>query len=232
MRVLVIENYRDTPLGLVGAALAEAGAEIDLRHLPAGEPVPAGHDDHDALVILGGEQTALDDERYPSLPAVAALSRSFGAADKAVLGICLGAQLVARGHGGANVLGRPMEFGWHPVHPTAAGRDDPLTGALADGAPLFHWHTDTFDLPAGAVHLATSERTAHQAFRIGRAVYGIQFHFEADRALVSHWNALFGEEIAGHTPGWRERHPDEAETHGARADAVGLALARRWVALI
>lgn len=232
MRVLVIENYRATPLGLVGGALADAGADIDLVRAFDGEGLPAGHDGHDALVILGGDQTALDDDAHPYLPALAGLSRAFGEADKAVLGICLGAQLVARGHGAENILGRPVEFGWHPVEPTPAGRDDPLMAALGDGAPVFHWHSDTFSLPPGATHLASSDRTAIQAFRLGRAVYGVQFHFEADRALVSQWNAAFAPEIAAHSPDWFDRHPTEAARHGGAADVLGAALARRWVALI
>jgi len=232
MRVLVVENYSGTTLGQVGTALAEAGAEIDLRQVHLGEPLPAGGPAHDGLVILGGDQSAVDDDEHPYLPAVAALARTFGEAGKAVLGICLGAQLVARGYGAENILGRPIEFGWHEVRPTAAGRADPLAGALRDGAPIFHWHTDTFTLPPGAAHLATSAMTDHQAFRIGRAVYGIQFHFEADQALVGQWNGVFAREIASHSPDWPERHPAEAARYGARADATGLAIARAWVGLV
>lgn len=232
MRVLVIENYPSTPLGQIGTALEEAGARIDTCRAFAGAPPPADHNAHDALVILGGEQTALDDADYPLLPAIAALSRCFGAAGKAVLGVCLGAQLVARGHGAENILGRPIEFGWHPVRPTPAGRSDRVIAALGDEAPIFHWHTDTFTLPPGAVHLATSERIEQQAFRLGRAVYGIQFHFEADRALVSQWNETFASHIVAHSPDWPERHAREAEHYGARADAVGFAISQAWVNLI
>ena len=81
-----------------------------------------------------------------------------------------------------------------------------LSALLGEGAPLFHWHLDTFTLPPGAVHLAASAMTENQAFRIGRAVYGIQFHFEADRALVERWNREFAELIAEETPDWPERH--------------------------
>ncbi len=232
MRVLVVENYRSTPLGLVGIALEEAGAEIDIVRAFEGEALPAGHQGHDALVILGGDQTATDDEDYPYLPVLAALSRDFGDADKAVLGICLGAQIVARGHGADNILGRPIEFGWHPVKPTVAGGDDPVVAALGTAAPLFHWHTDTFTLPPGAIHLASSDRTAIQAFRTGRAVYGVQFHFEADQTLVSRWNEAFATEIAMHSPDWFERWESEAARHGPSADAFGLDLARRWVGQI
>ena len=232
MRVLVIENYFGTTLGQVGAALDEAGFATDIRRVWDGGRLPPDPNGYDGLVVLGGEQSALDDEEHPYLPRVAALTRAFGEADKAVLGICLGAQLVARGHGAENILGRPIEFGWHAVAPTEAGRNDPVISALGDGAPLFHWHLDTFTLPPGATHLATSTMTEMQAFRIGRAVYGIQFHFEADRKLVAQWNRDFAELIAEEMPDWAERHARDALRHGAAADATGLAIAQAWVKLV
>lgn len=232
MRVLVIENFPNTPLGQLETALTEAKAEIDVRRAYEGDPVPGSHSDHDALVILGGSQSALDDEDSPWLPAVAELAPVFGGADKPVLGVCLGAQLVARGYGGSNILGRPIEFGWHDVRPTKVGADDPLIAPFIGGRPIFHWHLDTFTLPPDAVHLAESERTAIQAFRVARAVYGIQFHFEADRRLVESWNELFADEIADYVPDWPGRCAAEAARCGEIADTVGLAVARAWVALV
>lgn len=232
MRVLVIENFAGTPLGLVERALRETGAEIDLRKAYLGEPFPDTPRGNDGLVVLGGGQSALDDEDHPYLPGVAKLTRDFGEADKAVLGICLGAQLVARGHGAKNILGRPIEFGWHEVRPTEAGLRDPVIAAIDGGSPTFHWHTDTFTLPPGAAHLAASDMTENQAFRIGRAVYGIQFHLEADRPLVEEWSDEFAEMIAQYTPEWPSRRREEAARHGEKADAIGLAIARRWVGLI
>jgi GMP synthase-like glutamine amidotransferase len=232
MRVLVIENFPHTPLGQVETALREADASLDIRRAFAGEAIPTDPGIYDALVVLGGSQSALDDVGSPWLPAVAKLTRDYGAADKAVLGICLGAQLVARGHGGKNILGRPLEFGWHAVRPTEAGRADPVIAAIDDGAPIFHWHLDTFSLPPGAVRLATSEQTEVQAFRIGRAVYGIQFHFEADCGVVEAWTRHFREEIVEYVPDWFGRHAGEAARHGAAADLAGLAIARAWVGLI
>jgi GMP synthase (glutamine-hydrolysing) len=232
MHVLVIENYIGTPLGLVRQALADAGAEIDLRLAWQGAAVPESHEGYDGLVVLGGEQSALDDADHPHLPHVVALTRAFGDADKAVLGICLGAQLVARGAGATNILGRPVEFGWHEVRPTASGRRDPLIAALGEGAPVFHWHLDTFTLPPGALHLATSAQTEFQAFRLGRATYGIQFHFEADQALVERWSEEFAEVISAYAPDWPDRRLKDAARHGAKADATGAAIARAWVGLI
>jgi GMP synthase-like glutamine amidotransferase len=232
MRVLVIENYPKTTLGLVEIALREAQAECRLLRTYAGDTIPSEPDGFDALVLLGGAQDAVDDSNHPYLAREAELARHFGRADKAVLGICLGAQLVARGYGAENILGRPIEFGWQQVWATEAGRVDPVLSALNGAAPLFHWHVDTFTLPPGAAHLAASEQTELQAFRIGRAVYGMQFHFEAGTELVASWTRDFREEITPYTPDWFRRHPDEAAKHGAAADAVGLALARAWVALI
>src|SRR5581483_4133591 len=153
MRVLIIENFKGTPAGQVGHELTLAGIDCDVRRAFLGEPVPDMPDGHAGLVVLGGAQSALDDADHPYLPQIATLTRRFGEAGKAVLGICLGAQLVARGYGARNILGLPVEFGWKEVRPTAAGTTDPLIGTLGDGSPLFHWHSDTFTLPVGAVHL-------------------------------------------------------------------------------
>lgn len=232
MRVLAIENYPKTPLGLVGEALDAAGADCEIRRMPEGHPLPATPDGYDALVLLGGEQNALDDAHHPYLPAEAALARAFVDADKPVLGICLGAQILARACGAENIIGRPIEFGWHVVRTTAAGAADPVVAAVAPQAPIFHWHSDTFTLPPGAAHLASSHMTEIQAFRIGRAAYGIQFHFEADTSLVARWTRDFADSIAPSTPDWCARHADEAARHGVAADAAGRALARAWVGLI
>lgn len=232
MRVLVIQNYKHTGLGLVGRALAEAGAQIDLVQAHLGEALPSDDAGYDALISLGGDQNALADEQFPYLPLLARLIRRFGDADKAVLGICLGSQLVARGYGAENILGRQLEFGWHEVTVTPEAASDPVLSSVPQHFPIFHWHTDTFTLPEGAVRLASSGITRNQAFRIGRAVYGIQFHFEADTTLVEEWRHVFADEIIRDNADWLENYPALVTENGVPADAAGLALARAWVALI
>ena len=232
MRVLVVQNFNNTDLGQVGAALEEAGAEIDLRLAHRGDPLPENVADHDALVVLGGGQNARDDEAYPYLPSLAALMRSFGDADKAVLGICLGSQLLARAYGADNLIGAASEFGWKEVALTDDGKVDPVLSSAPAAFPIFQWHDDTFSLPEGAVRLAGNAVAENQAFRVGRAAYGCQFHFEADRALVRRWNDDFAEELADRQPDWPSRFEAEGERHGPTADAAGLALARAWVAAI
>ena len=232
MRVLVVQNFDNTGLGQVGAALKEAGAELDIRNAHHGDTLPESAAGHDALVVLGGGQNALDDEAFPYIPPLLALMRDFGDSDRAVLGICLGSQLLARAYGADNLLGAAPEFGWQKVALTGEAKDDPVLGSAPESFPIFQWHDDTFTLPRGAVRLAGNQAAHNQAFRIGRAAYGIQFHFEADRSLVRHWNAAFADFLAEHQPDWLDRHEGEAALHGAQADATGLALARAWVAAI
>jgi GMP synthase-like glutamine amidotransferase len=232
MRVLVIENYPATPLGIIADALTEFGIGVDDRRADLGAPLPHDPNGFDGLIVLGGGQSALDDGAYPYLPALANLTRSFGEADKPVLGVCLGAQIIARGYGAANILGRPIEFGWREVRTTEAGKQDPVLSAVNGSAPLFHWHNDTFTLPPGAVNLAFSDMTEIQAFRIGRAVYGIQFHFEADRKLVAAWTRDLAETIAECAPEWATRHAVDAARLGPVADSTGIAIARAWAGLL
>ncbi|MGO4836573.1 type 1 glutamine amidotransferase, partial [Rhizobiaceae sp. 2RAB30] len=110
--------------------------------------------------------------------------------------------------------------------------DDPVLSGLPGNFPIFQWHDDTFSLPDGAVRLASSAAVANQAFRIGRATYATQFHFEADRALVSEWSTAFADVLATRQPGWASRHERDAAELGVQADAAGLAIARAWVSLI
>jgi GMP synthase-like glutamine amidotransferase len=231
MRVAIVENTRVTHHGLVGVALHERAALIDLYRPWTGQPLPEASD-ADALVVFGGEQAATDDDIHPYLPRLADLMAAYTAADKPVLGICLGSQILARAYGAENHLGTAPEFGWTDVTLTPEGRADPVLSALPATFPVFQWHSDTFTLPEGAAHLAHSPTAAHQAFRIGRATYGTQFHFEASRAVVQDWLASFPEGVARMDPAFADRHADLACTRGEAADAHGLALARAWVSLI
>jgi GMP synthase-like glutamine amidotransferase len=232
MKVLVVENYDNTGLGQMRTALDEAGATLDLVRAHRGEPLPAGHEGHHAIVVLGGGQNALADDEYPYLPALAALMRSFADAGKSTLGICLGSQILARAYGADNLIGAAPEFGWQQVSLTPEGREDPVLSALPAAFPIFQWHDDTFTLPRGGTRLAGNDSAHNQAFRVGRAGYGIQFHFEADRTLVAEWHEAFAETIAAKRPGWLDIYGREAEAHGPAADAAGLALARAWVATV
>lgn len=229
MRILIVENLRSTSLGQVGAALDEAGAEQVWIRPWNGEALPETSEGFDGMVVLGGEQSALDDEIHPYLPSLARLMKRFGDDDKAVLGICLGSQVLARAHGGTNIIGTAREFGWHRVSMLETAKSDPVLEAIDGEFPIFEWHSDTFTLPEGAVHLATSPAVVNQCFRIGRASYGMQFHFEANRQVVEDWNVTFAETIERMMPGWLAEFETHAASDGVIADATGLAIARAWV---
>lgn len=232
MRVAIIENTAVTHHGQVGVALHEAAALIDVFKPFAGQPLPEGPDGYDALVVFGGEQSALADATHPYLPRLAALMRAFSEADRAVLGICLGAQVLARGFGAQNLLDAAPEFGWHNVRLTAAGRADPLLAAQGPAFPIFQWHADTFTLPDAATHLASTPKAPAQAFRIARATWGTQFHFEASRAVVADWARRFSGLVEAQEPGFAAALPARSAIEGPAADSAGLAIARAFVAHI
>ncbi|MDS7595894.1 type 1 glutamine amidotransferase [Agrobacterium tumefaciens] len=232
MRVAIIENMAGTPHGQLGVALKEANAELDVIRAYAGDPLPADAESHDALVVLGGEQNALDDAAYPYLPDLARLMKTFGDADKAVMGVCLGSQLLARAYDGRNILNGTLEFGWEKVALTDEGRSDPVMTAVGDTFPIFQWHRDTYTLPDGAILLASNPATKNQAFRIGRAAYGTQFHFEAATGVVDEWCTGFSSSIEKMSPGWLEDYRSHRDGSGEAADAAGLAIARAWVQLV
>ncbi|MET1413881.1 type 1 glutamine amidotransferase [Roseibium sp. HPY-6] len=232
MTLLVIENYPKAGMAALGRYASAEGLPARVIRAYAGEPLPDEINGYVGLVVLGGAQSALDDEAYPHLAAVCSLIRRFHETNRPVLGICLGCQLIARTFGGRNILNQPIEFGWHEVTPTPAGLADPVLGALGEGGPLFHWHTDTVSMPDGAEHLATSKMTPVQAFRVGRATYAIQFHFEAALEDVRDWSETFADEILPHTPDWSERLDTDAARHAAKADELGAALAKAWLDLV
>jgi GMP synthase (glutamine-hydrolysing) len=232
MRVAIVENMENTHIGALGKALEEAQAAIEWFRPWKDGAIPQNIDSYDALIVLGGEQNAIDDEEYPYLPALAALMRRFGDADRSVLGICLGSQVLARGYGSENLLGAAREFAWTDVDVSDAGRDDPLFAELGERFTTFEWHSDTFALPEGAVRLASTPAVPNQCFRVGRAVYGTQFHFEADLQVVKAWNVEFSDQVERLEPGWLGRFPETAARHAGDADRAGLAIARAFVGTI
>jgi GMP synthase-like glutamine amidotransferase len=180
----------------VATLLAERGIPCDVRALHAGAPVPDVIGRDQLLIVMGGPMGVGDvgDPRYPFLASEIALLRRLIARGAPVLGICLGSQLLAAA-AGARVYpnmrpgpdGKPVaarEVGWGPID--LHNVTEPALAGLPAQPLVVHWHGDTYDLPPGAVHLASTPVCRHQAFRIGRA-FGLQFHPELERETIAVW---------------------------------------------
>ncbi len=181
MTILVLQHCPVTPVGLVGETLRDRGAELDIRMPHHGEAMPETPDGFDGLVVLGGPQHAGDDKGCPAFPPMLALIRRFHEQAKPVLGVCLGAQLIARAFGGSVWPFGGLEIGYLPVRLTPAGRRDALLKGLSVETRIMQLHEDSFDLPAGAVRLMSNGVCANQGLRVGRTTYGFQFHFEVTK---------------------------------------------------
>lgn len=187
--VLVLQHIACEPPGVYEDVLREHGARLHRVELDEGEPLP-DHLDFAAVVVMGGPMGAYDDDVHPWLRAEKRLLREAISAGVPVFGACLGAQLLA-GSLGARVYPAPSpEVGVLPVELTRDGRADPVTGQLPVSFPTLQWHSDTFDLPAGATLLASSPAYPHQAFRVGPTAYAVQFHLEVTEAMAAEWAAV------------------------------------------
>lgn len=230
MQVLVVEHHSRPSVGIVGETLHDLGVTIDTVWGGRGDVLPSSHRDHDAIVVLGGSMTALDDETCPYFPSLIRLLRQFAEADKPVLGICLGAQLVARAFEAELRLGGELEFGFHDVMPTSAAAEDPVLCHLDASLPLFQWHTDHYALPPDAELLATGDRYPNQCYRIGRTVYGMQFHLEVTRSMVQGWTDATPD-LDEWVPGYRLWLPQQFVAHEQASNELCRAVTRRWLAL-
>jgi GMP synthase (glutamine-hydrolysing) len=186
-RVLVFQHVAAEPLGTLDPMLRNRGHRIryyNFHRDPTADPDIARYN---ALIVLGGPQMPDQGERHPHLKTEMRCIEQALKLDIPVLGICLGAQLLAYALGGGV---RPMaqwEIGWYDLQPTPAAAADPLLCALTHPRPVFQWHGYTFDLPSGAVHLARSDTCENQVFRYGHNAYGLQCHLELDEPLINRW---------------------------------------------
>jgi GMP synthase (glutamine-hydrolysing) len=174
-------------LGAFEAHLAAAGVGRTYVDLFAGAAVPDLTRSR-AVFAMGGPMGVYDTDRYPFLRAEVAALRAAATAGVPVVGVCLGSQLLAAALG-ADVRPNPRgkEIGWGQVRTTADAAADAILGRFAPVETVLHWHGDVFDLPEGAVSLASSTLTPHQAYRWGARAWGLLFHVEADPALVAGW---------------------------------------------
>ena len=223
---ILLHAEAETP-GLIADVLDRRGIGVETVRGYAGEPIPTAMDGRDALVVMGGPMGVYDQDRVPFLRDEIDLIRDAVRAGKPVLGVCLGSELLAAALG-ANVAPARKEIGWYPVTLTDAAASDPLWRGVDRSIRVFHWHGDAFELPPGAVPLASSALTPYQAFRHGKAAYGLLFHMEMDETMVRAMVTAFGDEL-------REAKADAGRILGLAPDAVremsriGSIVFDRWV---
>ena len=227
LRILVLQHSPDSPPGVIGEAFDEAGASMEVVDCCTGPAVETWHAELDGLIALGGPQCAADDDEHPHFPALLDLIRAYHEHSRPVLGICLGAQLLARALGGCVHKANRPEFGFIPLERLVV--DDPLLNGMDFPLHVMQWHDDSFEMPPGSVPLLTSATCSDQAFRAGRATYGFQGHIEVNRRIVTEWarwRARLDED-----PTIPEMVDRQAGQYLEQAADAGRRIARRWLAL-
>ncbi|WP_329454279.1 type 1 glutamine amidotransferase [Streptomyces sp. NBC_01497] len=220
MDVLVVQHVPGEETYAIGEALRARGLTPRVCRMWRGETLPADPAGLRALVVMGGPAAAYgDDAGFPSRAAEVALLRAALARDVPVLGVCLGAQLLAVAAGGRGRPGDGLQVGWGPVRLSAEAAGDPLFADAPGELRVLHWHGDTMDLPPGAVLLASCDRYAAQAFRVGAAAWGLQFHIEVDGPAVDVFAANFPEDAAT-VPGLRAETPAALAALAPHRDAL------------
>jgi len=184
-KVLILQHMQENPKGFVGNLLDEyhiTHEVIDVEKEALPDPT-----NYTAIIAFGGDQHVYDEHLYPYFTAEKVLLQQIIKQNIPFLGICLGGQLLAAALGGQVKLHTMTELGFFDVQLTEEGKRDPLFAGMPGYQKVFHWHEDTFDLPAAAVLLATSENTQNQAFRYGQHAYGLQYHIEVDDTMLNTW---------------------------------------------
>lgn len=194
--VLVFQHDPFEDLGTFAEVLEKQGANCRVIQLFHGEMPAEEWDRIQALIILGGPMGVHDEEQFPFLRWEKRIIRA--AIDEAVplLGVCLGAQLIAATLGATVYHGPVKEIGWSPISVTPHGQMDSLLGYLPENATVFQWHGDGFDLPSGAIRLASSVNYENQAFRLGKNIYALQFHLEVTPPMIERWIDVRSKDLA------------------------------------
>lgn len=187
MRFHILQHVSYEGPGCIEGRLGQSGDSVLVSHLYESDPVP-DVSAVDGLIVMGGPMSVNDLDVFPWMRAEMDLIQDCIDAEKPVLGICLGAQLIARVLGSNVRRNNWPEIGWFPVHSVVSGATDAFR--FPDSLEVFHWHGENFDLPTGSIRLAASQACENPAFQFGKHVIGLQFHLEITpdslRGMVDH----------------------------------------------
>jgi GMP synthase (glutamine-hydrolysing) len=230
-KILVLQHHPAENLGAIADALESAALAWQYVRVHDGQPIPKDVKGLGGLIVMGGPQTVYRLDRHPYFREEMALIESALKAEKPILGVCLGSQLLAASLGAQVRRGEQREIGWYPVRLHETAREDHLLRGLPSEFVAAHWHSDVFDLPEGAIALASSEKTPLQAFRYGAKAYGFLFHAEMTREILTALVAEFGD-------GLKRVGLDgdailvEAERHLPALGSIGDKIFGRWASPI
>ncbi|MBI5236406.1 MAG: gamma-glutamyl-gamma-aminobutyrate hydrolase family protein [Deltaproteobacteria bacterium] len=194
--VLVIQHVQSEGLGLIAPLLRSRGLGHHIVRVDKGGRVPTSIAGYSALIVLGGPMGVYEGDVYPFINAELRLIKKAIKERRPVLGVCLGAQLLAKAAGAEVYKGEAKEIGWFNVSLTDQGRGDKLLLGLPDTFIVFQWHGDTFTTPPRAENLAGSDLFERQLIRVGANAYGIQFHLEVTEQMIKEWLAINAKEAA------------------------------------
>ncbi len=203
MTCLIIQHIEGESSYAIGDAISHVSVAQQHCRVFDGDPIPSSVEGLNGLVVMGGPMSAISDEGFPTRRAEIELIRKALALELPILGICLGAQLLASAAGGTVVRGEQgPEIGWGQIILSKAAWTDPLLADIPSPLEVLHWHGDTMVLPPDSEHLASSDRYPNQAFRVGPCAWGFQFHLEVDDLAVATFVEGFGQEAmeAGVSP--------------------------------
>lgn len=205
MKALVVQHTVNEGMGLLEDVFRSRGWELDIRCMEhAGSVLPDSIEGHDSMVIMGGPMGANDGEQYPHLIKVQDLIRQAVYSHVPTVGICLGAQLIAKAMGGRVIRNPVKEIGWYPISLTEYGFQSPLFDGLPGEFTFFEWHQDTFTLPDRGRWLARGRTCLNQAFSVDNYIWGLQFHPEVSLEMIA---------------GWVDSGKEELEEYGGRSEA-------------
>jgi GMP synthase-like glutamine amidotransferase len=194
MNILIVKHVGVEGPGSIGTHLRQRDISYRILNLEANEPFPK-LDNLTHVILLGGPMNVYEEERYPFLAQEDLFIKEAIQRGKRILGICLGAQLIAKALG-AKVRRAPVkEIGWYELSLTEEGEKDSIFSRLPKTFSAFQWHGDTFDLPKAAKLIATSDPVPNQAFRYGENAYGLQFHLEVTEEMIEDWMKEYEEEF-------------------------------------
>ena len=186
-KVLVFQHVANEILGTLNPALKQQGLRIRYVNFERDPNATPSIDKYNGLIVLGGYMGVYEADQYTHIKTEMKLIEEALKKDVPVLGICLGAQILAHVLGSEVRKAPEKEMGWYDIELTTAGENAPLLSHFKKTEKIFQMHGDTFDIPKSCEHLATSKLCPAQAFSYGRKAYGLQFHLEVDEAMISRW---------------------------------------------